>query len=255
MVHKIKITDNTNSPIRYLPDLKGFENGKEYTFTDGVNVIVGENGSGKTTLLNLIKKYLLVDYTECARGAFGCNIRGLYKDGGTEGLFYGGVDVYADYRKNTFRLSHAGEKERNQALETFEEFGAMYEQKTSSTGEGVVVAINYLFKHMFGKEAKREFDYGKFKESNPKYYEYIQQHRIDGDKWTVLLDEPDRNLSIENLLHIKGILDYEHPQVQLIAVIHNPILIYGLSKMKHVNVIELTDGYVEKVKEMVEDLL
>lgn len=52
MVYKVVIKDNKKSPIRYLPDLDSFQNGKEYVFNPGVNVIVGENGCGKTTLMN-----------------------------------------------------------------------------------------------------------------------------------------------------------------------------------------------------------
>lgn len=252
MVHKIKIKDNTNSPISYLSDLDSFKNGKEYVFTNGINVIVGENGSGKTTLLNLIKKYLMVDFTECSKGHYNGNINALHK---INGDFYGGVDVYADYQKNTFRLSHAGEKEKNQAVETFDDFGEMFTQKHASTGESVVIAIKSLFKSMFKKGAKEMFDYAQFKETHPKYYSYVQQHKIEGDKWTVLMDEPDRNLSLENLKEVKTILNYEHPQVQLIATIHNPLLIYNLSKMKHINVIELTEGYVEEVKKSIKKLL
>lgn len=37
------------------------------------------------------------------------------------------------------------------------------------------------------------------------------------------------------------------PQTQIIAVIHNPALIYKLSKLDHVNFIEMTKGYLKKV--------
>ena len=87
MISKVKIIDNAKSPIRYLPELDAFKNGKEYAFTDGVNVIVGENGSGKTTLLNLIKKYLVVDFTECSRGVYNCNINALHRKGGIGDFF------------------------------------------------------------------------------------------------------------------------------------------------------------------------
>lgn len=55
MITKLKITDNANTPLSYLPDV--FENGFEVEFKSGVNIIVGENGCGKTTLMNLLKIY------------------------------------------------------------------------------------------------------------------------------------------------------------------------------------------------------
>lgn len=176
MVTKVIIRDNTKSPLTYLPDLEAFHNGKEYDFKPGVNIIVGENGSGKTTLMNLIKKYLCVDYTECSRGEYNCNINALFRTYHNDTML-DGVDVYADYAKNTFRLSHAGEKASNQALKTFEEFGSFIDQNNSSTGEGVLVSINYLFNYIFGKEAKLTFDYcDQFKEVYPLYVDYVEMN-------------------------------------------------------------------------------
>lgn len=251
MVTKVVIRDNTKSPIRYIADLKAFRNGKEYVFRPGVNVIVGENGSGKTTLMNLIRKYLCVDYTECSRGDYNCNINALFRTFNMDTML-DGVDVYADYNKNTFRLSHAGEKVHNEAMKTFEEFGSFFDQNESSTGEGVLVAINYLFGYIFGKNAKLTFDYNQFKKVYPLYVDYVDKHRVEcEDEWTILMDEPDRNLSLQNLEHIKDILSFHKPQTQIIAVVHNPLLIYALSKMEHVHFIELTRGYVKEIRKQV----
>lgn len=255
MVYKIVIKDNTKSPIKYLPNLDTFKNGTEYTFKPGVNIIVGENGCGKTTLMNLIKKYLLVDYTECDKGAYRNNINSLYDNMFEKDKLLDGVEVYADYHKNTFRLSHAGEKDRQQALETFEDFGTMFTQRHSSTGESVLVAINSLFNYMFSKKVKLTFDYNQFKESDPLYLEYINKHRIEGDEFTILMDEPDRNLDIENINQIKSILSYHKEHTQMIAVVHNPLLIYTLSKNKDINFIEMTEGYIHKIQSIIRTLV
>ena len=257
MVYKVVIRNNKKSPIHYLPNLDGFQNGKEYIFKPGVNIIVGENGCGKTTLMNLIRKYLIVDYMYCDKGAYRCNINCLYKNALTDDReLLDGVDVYADYQRNTFRLSHAGEKETQQAVETFEDFGIMFTQKTSSTGESVLVAVNSLFNHMFSKKAQLTYDYSQFKESDPLYWEYVKSHHQEGsDEWTILMDEPDRNLDIENINQIKGILSFHKPHTQMIAVVHNPLLICSLSKKKSINIIEMTEGYVDKVKKLVNSLV
>jgi predicted ATPase len=253
MVYKVIIRDNAKTPIRYLPDLDNFKNGAEYEFKTGVNIIVGENGCGKTTLLNLIKRYLMIDYMGCGKGIYNCNVNCLY---GAKNKFLDGADVYADYQRNTFRLSHAGEKEQHRAIETFEDFGTMFNQKHASTGEGVLVAINSLWDHIWGKKSQLLFDYRQFKESDPLYWEYIKAHHQEGsDEWTVLMDEPDRNLSIENIGQVKGILSMHKPQVQIIAVVHNPLLIYSLSKNPGVNIIEMTPKYIKKVKNLIKNIL
>ena len=77
----------------------------------------------------------------------------------------------------------------------------------------------------------------------------------EADEWTILMDEPDRNLSIDNIKEIQGILSYRKPQTQLIAIVHNPLIIYTLSKKKGINIIEMSEGYVDKVVKTVKDII
>lgn len=251
MVTKLKVIDNTRSPLHYISGMKNFRNGTEYEFKPGVNIIVGENGCGKTTLMNLLKLYLMVGYNECERGNFNSNVHSL------TGRPFDGVDVYADYDKNTFRLSHAGERERQQSVETFKDFGTMWRQHTSSTGESVIVAMDRMFSTMFAEDANIKFDYGQFRDLCPEYYGYVMSHKLSDcpDEWTVLMDEPDRNLSLSRIKDIKGILSFHKEKTQVIAVVHNPLLIVTLSKSPDVNFIEMTEGYVKQVITTVNELI
>lgn len=248
MVTKVIIKDNKKSPIDYISTLKNFKNGKEYEFKTGVNVIVGENGSGKTTLLNLIRAYLLVDLSECSAGYWNCNINALFPSLVDHSRMLDGVEVFADYQRNTFRLCHKGERRNND--EVFEDDISISEfmnQKWSSTGEGVLAAMDSMFKRMYGDKRRLTFDYLQFKDNYIAYMKYIHDHVIEGDEWTILMDEPDRNLSIDNISQIEGILSFHKEYTQIIAVIHNPLIIYSLSKNPDVNFIEMTKGYVKKV--------
>lgn len=254
MVTKLKITDNTNTPVRYLSEVPYFKNCLEIEFKSGVNIIVGENGCGKTTLMKLLKSYLMVDYNECDRGIYNHNINRMY---GMGDGFLDGADVYADYHKNTFRFCHANEKSNDASMKDFNAFGELITSMNSSTGESIIYSLNYLFKLMFSKDAKLTFDYkNQFEELYPDYVKYADSHRVEcEDEWTILMDEPDRNLSIDNISRIKEILSIHKPHTQVIAVIHNPLLIYSLSKKSNINWIELTEGYIDNVKEEVKLLL
>lgn len=66
MITSVKIKDNTKTPFEYASDIEAFENGKEFIFKPGVNVIIGKNGSGKSTLLNIISMYALCEKSMCS---------------------------------------------------------------------------------------------------------------------------------------------------------------------------------------------
>jgi len=252
MVQKVVIRDNTKSPVHYLPELKAFKNGSEYEFKPGVNIIVGKNGCGKTTLMKLIESYLIVDKQECDLGMFNSTLNRLW---GIDKNLPDGIDVFADYELNTFRLCHANEKHNDEVLSNTNAFSEYYTQQHSSTGEGVVVALSAMFKRMFSENAKLKFNYDKIGEQREDYGAYIKQHKVAGDEWTILMDEPDRNLDIENIGQIKGVLSFHKPQTQIICVVHNPLLIYALSKNPEVNIIEMTRGYVNNIKKKINQIL
>ena len=256
MVTKVVISDNKDSPIGYLSELKAFKNGKEYVFKPGVNIIVGENGCGKTTLMELIRKYLLVDLSECSAGLYNSNINEVCFGIGDDKHMYAGVGVYADYQRNTFRMCHAGERNYNEAIfENDHSISEFFGQKQASTGEGVLVSLKALFGRMFSKDANLKFDYLQFKDNYMPYMKYIADHIVGGDEWTVLMDEPDRNLDIENICQIRNILNVHKEHCQMIAVIHNPLLICALSKNPDINFIEMTKGYVNKIKKLVNEII
>lgn len=254
MITEVYIRDNKKAPIRYLSTLDNFKNGTKYEFKEGVNIIVGENGSGKTTLLNLIRAYLLVDEKECDKGSYNCNINKLFHTFNGEGML-DGIDVYADYEHNTFRLCYASEISKDREMKDFNSFDTYVTQKHSSTGEGVTIALYSLFDMMFSANAKLKYDYSKLGDMYPMYIEYISKHKIQGSEWTIIMDEPDRNLDIDKIDEVLGILSFHKEQTQIISVVHNPLLIYALSKNKEVNIIELTDGYVNRVCRKIENII
>ena len=65
------------------------------------------------------------------------------------------------------------------------------------------------------------------------------------------MDEPDRNLDIDNIQQVYGILSERKEHTQIIAIVHNPILIYKLSKLKDINFIQMERGYLNKIKNLI----
>lgn len=251
MITKVCVRDNKKSPITYLESINAFSNGKVFEFNEGPNIIVGENGCGKSTLLRLIRKYHLIEYIKP-------DIRKCSE------LFYmfdydnilDGIDVYGDYKKATFNLCRADEYKMNSAfvLNDFDIFGSVYSQRNSSTGEGIMQASLLLLNTIFGKETDTNFPVIDDMKRYHLFADYIKDHTVDCNAInTILLDEPDRNLSLENLKQIKALVSYRRDDLQTISVIHNPLLISAVSHLD-VNIIEMTDDYVDKVNEQIKKL-
>lgn len=261
MITKIKITDNKAVPggLEHLSSLPAFANGKEYNFKPGVNLVVGRNGSGKSTLLKILKTYLMVYQQSCSWRTDATNWppviypfrdRNVFK-GGKGGKL--GIDVYADYRRNTF--AYAPEANAGTLFYMFQKM----ESNNKSTGERYMTAMQCLLDYAFGKCSELYFDYAEATKISERFPEkgipdmgkYAREHTVVcADQWTFLLDEPDRNLDVDNIN--SEALDpfrYERKDAQIIGVLHNPLLLAEMCKRPEVNIIELTPGYILYVKE------
>lgn len=271
MITKVIIKDIESTPISWCK--KVFKGGEEFNFTPHVNIVIGENGSGKSTLMKLLASYTLCDKNLCSEFGTGGNdilhLKGLFWDdyvlGGEDDKFNDGVDVFSDYSLPTFNLRMSADINDYEFADSIHNFQLKMNGMNGSTGESTLNSISVLFKFMFGKEAPKEFPMEKIKKAIEKsndvwsrrfqeLVEYYEKHDIPGSektekRVTILLDEPDRNLSIKYSKDLLGVLKTDRPDTQIIAVIHNPILINRLSNMKHVNIIELTPGYLKEVKE------
>lgn len=263
MITSIKITDNQRTPFHYLPDVPAFKNGSKFIFKPGVNVIIGENGSGKSTLLNLIARYTFCEESMASQiPRTAIEFPKIFDDD----KVLDGIAIHADYLGKVFHFLPHMEMKEDSILKSFQNFGLYGAGISCSSGEKGLVSINSLFNFMFSQD-----DYAfpikeleKMSEnSNPLWNKrikglltfYANNHveiTKDNFEYTVLMDEPDRNLDIENIMQVYGFLSFHKPQTQIIAVVHNPALIYKLSKLDCVHFVEMTEGYLKKVKNFVE---
>lgn len=259
MVESFEITDPGNLPVTYAGEM--FNAGDRFEFSKGTNVIIGGNGSGKSTLLNLMKSYLLCrDSME----SDGRKFRNLFHPYDPE--MYSGGALRSDYRLTAFNLRMSDELTEDDRTKDFDSFGRAYMDMHSSTGEKTLRAVETLFRRMFRPSEMNVFpemdirngigtEYDGIGKKAGTYLKYVDDNRTGFDMenpvHTVFMDEPDRNLSIDNLKQIYGILSAGRPDTQIIAVIHEPLLINALSKLDGVNIMEMSKGYLSKVKDFV----
>lgn len=270
MISDILFRDIHNSPINYLSSVDYFNKCGSIHFKSGVNIIVGNNGSGKTTLLKLLRYYCLCD-DSIMSGSASNKLFDMYKIKDNRGiLLHDGINVISDYNGVVFNLLDSSILHGNKSnvLSSDINFGLFYNILNESSGEGLMTSIGTLFNIMFNdKNVNLDFpinweaDDSENSDSNTTKRLLIDYYRKNSFKYngisaekeyTVLMDEPDKNLDIHNLESIYNILRERKDGVQLIVVINNPLLIYRLSKCSDINFIEMTDNYVNEVKKFVE---
>lgn len=258
MITSVKIKDNTKTPFEYVSDIEAFENGREFIFKPGVNVIIGKNGSGKSTLLNIISMYALCDKSMCSEMPDeALDFPPIFDD---DDKVLDGIDISSDYAGKVFRLLPSAEMNRDSVLKNISNLDLYVNNIRRSYGEKVVLSLESLFNLMFGQK-DYTFpiqDLVEYKKKSNAFWikridnllKYYKRNRItlaeSSFEYTVLMDEPDRNLDIDNIMQIYNVLSFHKPQTQIIAIIHNPALIYKLSKLDCVNFIEMTEGYLSK---------
>ncbi len=255
MIRDFIIRDSKNLPRRYASNMEVFSDGAEFHFKPGVNIIIGRNGSGKTTLVEMIKSYLWIDLEECGNGMYNSTAMKLL-DPNIEGewLLHDGADLKADYRLNSFCLVNAEDYTDSILMQTGEGIANRVSLNSISDGERTNRELEILFNKMFSKKTNLLFDYKRVADRFPNYGEYIKRNTVEGDEFTVFMDEPDSSLDIENVKVLYDILSFHKEHTQLIVIIHNPFLIEMLSNVKSVNFIEMTEGYKDYVCETIKKL-
>ena len=260
MITSVKIKDNTKTPFEYVSDIEAFENGREFIFKPGVNVIIGENGSGKSTLLNIISMYALCEKSMCSEMPIEVLVfPPIFDD---DDKVFDGIDISSDYAGKVFRLLSSTEMNKDGILKNINNFDLYADSIKKSYGEKVVLSLESLFNLIFGQKdyAFPIQDLVEYKKKSNAFWikridsllKYYKRNRItlteSSFEYTVLMDEPDRNLDIDNIMQIYNVLSFHKPQTQIIAIVHNPVLIYKLSKLDCVNFIEMTEGYLNKIR-------
>lgn len=172
-----------------------------------------------------------------------------------------GISIKSDYIGKVFHLIQQTEMRNDDILNNINNLSLYMNGASRSSGEKNLHAMNSLFDFMFNQD-EYAFPIQKLmefkKKSNEfwanridnllKYYKDNRVVLMEKDfEYTILMDEPDRNLDIDNIMDLYNVLSFHKPQTQTIAVIHNPALIYKLSKLDCVNFIEMTRGYLKKI--------
>lgn len=250
MIEEIQIKKNPKNIFKsYLSEIEFFKTDQVIKFKEGINIIVGKNGSGKSTLLEILSTFGLCLDGESKYPDPKHNRR-LFRNN----ELVDGIIIKSDYKYKIFRFQLLRDLESDN-IKDFKTFGSYYNSINSSYGESVRESLFYLFDLAFSSDDLR-FPLEEIKNSTPSNMQllakYYEENRIDGNEITFLMDEPDRNLDIFGIESLYKILSFHKPRTQIIAVIHNPILIYKLYKnSSDINWIEMSEDYIKNTLEFI----
>lgn len=269
MLYSIKLIDTPKTEFNFLDEesrntqvaalTKKLTEGIE--FKSGLNYIVGENGSGKSTLLNIIKsanrcKHSFIPQKDHLDVTTIEELNHLFDH----------FQVIQDYRIPIFNLYRQKEDPtKHNNLKDLDEFKIHMAGVTESRGQNVLGDINQMFDWMFNRQSEcypclqivsniHNKDSAKVLDSANLLKKFKNNLKIDDPPvYTILMDEPDQGLDIINSKEIYDTISFDKPQTQLIAVVHNPLIIYKLMKSTNAHWIEMSEGYLDKVEKEVEE--
>lgn len=247
MIHGIKIMNG------FATELPGFHPGKIFQFGEGVHALFGPNGSGKSSVLKMLKAYCGIEkggwsriadivalgvqtpdhfpyaYRAYSPGQSDCaviwdGIASFYNDGDIK------IDQWAWF-SNKEILSEDG-------MTTEEEQMQFLIDKPSS-GQYRLKKLNKLLNML-----ECPPDLTKYVSSNPAQMaesDYIKRLPRNG-KPTLLLDEPERALSLPKQLELFKLLVSLTDKYQIIIATHSPFVLFE----KGIQIHEIQEGYAEE---------
>lgn len=242
---------------------------KVVRFKPGLNVVIGENGCGKSTLIKLLSTYCF-----CENGMPGLpadvEVWDTVEKVFPNTSFWARVDNTHDYTPiqsvrlerdcdyPVMKMRGIMDYSNDEVLSSFERVSDLYNGYRQSSGQNMLHSVA-RFTLQVKKMTK---DYTRhsvipegcfnstFRELFDKLKEWIDRTTVpmpDG-RPSVLMDEPDASLDVKRLLMLRDWLIASAKSVQVIVVLHNPLLIRSLSDAG-ATVVQLSKGYLKMIKE------
>jgi energy-coupling factor transporter ATP-binding protein EcfA2 len=231
----------------------------EFNFTPGFNCFFASNGAGKSVALKFLKSFVgienagwsgIVNPDRLASnrlpfGYTGLTPENVYAHVEWDGspCFYNAGDISVS---NTFFYQNVGQSEDGITTEK-EQFDALVNKPSS--GQYRLQKINKIL-DMVKKNVPNILEIpSKYQHKGDVRYQidYIQSLNSQG-RITLLLDEPERSLSLPKQKRLLDVLLEFSEEMQIIVACHSPFVLF--LPQEKVNIINVEPGYYEECKEL-----
>jgi energy-coupling factor transporter ATP-binding protein EcfA2 len=242
-----------------LPSLKD----RTFHFDKGLNVLFGTNGCGKSTLLKCMKAYCAVanggwsavsNYQSLGVGSinhFPFVYRALTPTGECDTIvewdgtptFYNDSDLRIDdmswfYNKDV--LKKEGLTSEAEQMD--------YMAKRPSSGQTRMQKLNKIFNIAKNPPEPTETSPNPGNKYEAMEIAYLRSLRRTG-RVTLLLDEPEKSLSIPKQIELFRLLQKFGSEFQIIIATHSPFILFE----QGLNIVEMENNYIEECKQIIKD--
>jgi predicted ATP-dependent endonuclease of OLD family len=256
MINRVLVKKGFASELLCLKD-------RIFQFNDGFNVLFGSNGCGKSTLMKCVKSYCAIEHAGWSRisdhmslGAgdvkafpFVYRVFTPTKECDTIVEWDGSPTFYNDSDLRIDDMSWFYNKDilKREGLTTEAE-QMDYIAKRPSSGQTRMQKLNKIFNIAMNPP--------KFWETSPNpgnRFERMEIHYINSlpknGKVTILLDEPEKSLSIPKQIELFRLLKSFQDKFQIIISTHSPFILFE----DGINIIEMEADYINTCKNTIKD--
>lgn len=235
---------------------------KMFEFSDGLNVLFGSNGCGKSTLMKCMKAYCGLKHAGWSKisafnmlGASGrSNFPYVYRAYTPNGdcdthVEWDGTPTFfndSDLRIDDMAWFYNKDILKQEGLTTEEEQMLILAEKPSA-GQTRIRKLNKIFNLAssppdFTKDLPNHHPVEKAEVS------YIESLPRNG-KITIMLDEPEKSLSIPKQIELFDLLKSFQDKFQIIISTHSPFILF----QKDIKIFDMEDGYIDTCKNIIKE--
>lgn len=251
MINNISLDNlKKNDKFHYLKELRFFQEKRNITFTDGVNIIFSPNGSGKSTLLRMMALSLAAE-----QGGISKITRNWLMEVKKQSLFsksnetiFNGIDIFHDGQPALYvdARKKVGLNEKMELDDDFSIQGIDEIMNKRSDGFKTINRSSKVHEYLDDfKSFPKEIECAVNNQDVPEYALEILKAKIRKGKPTIMMDEPESGLSaifqgnfFDNIGQNKNFKKF-----QWIIATHSPFSLL----LPNVNIINLTeeDDYLD----------